>query len=468
LTLVTLGGGGLPSRVELASGRITRLPHPPLAADQRIGALAAPSTGGALLGTSTGTIVESDLEGAVTWEPEHRAYLSGLRLSADASTLASVSRDGTLVLWNVGARSPRARLELTMTVENFALSADGSRLAVQQGPHAVRVWDLPADEPVTEVGWQRVAAGALSTDGRRLATYSGPLPTSPRVEVFELASGHRVASRLMRSAWDFRQTVALSADGARLAAVGSAHTEVLALEVGQEPRLLCTAGLDRPPVALAPSGAFVVLAASDGKETVLRRFETDHCTPGWRAPLDASSLAFTPDGQRLVVGDVAGRVHLLDAGSGRVLHSWTLAGYLYSVAITPDGQRIAASGESGAWLIDAREGAVRTLDGRSGTPWTIGFSSDGALVVASGTRLTVWSGETGQPVLSLPGDRATSLAGFAGAGRTLYSAGLGVGREEISGDELTPPEAQLAEVLARFKLRMNGQRVVEDLGPPAP
>jgi hypothetical protein len=71
-------------------------------------------------------------------------------------------------------------------------------------------------------------------------------------------------------------------------------------------------------------------------------------------------------------------------------------------------------------------------------------------------------------VLSLPGDRATSLAGFAGAGRTLYSAGLGVGREEISGDELTPPEAQLAEVLARFKFRMNGQRVVEDLGPPAP
>jgi hypothetical protein len=168
-----------------------------------------------------------------------------------------------------------------------------------------------------------------------------------------------------------------------------------------------------------------------------------------------------------VVGDDKGVVHLLDARSGLELRAWTLSGDLAGVSISGDARRIAAAGEAGAWLIDLGSGAVRRLENSSGMLWSIHFSRDGKLLVSGGLWTQVWNGLTGEPLVQIPGDRRTPFAFFGEDSRKLFSFGLTARREELI-EDTAPPERQLAEVLVRYRLKLVGQRVVEDGPAPQP
>jgi WD40 repeat protein len=414
------------------------------------------------VGTAAGTLAAVQPGRVVPWDQEHHARVSGLKLSADGSTLASTSHDRTLVVWSAGSGTPRARLELKVAAQNLALSSDGGRLLEQIGARQVRLWELPTEPQVLLEPWRGAGTAALSADGKRLAVYPEARHEAGDAAVYDLATGQRLASHRVRSPWNARQLASLSTDGSRLALVNEARAEALSLGPAGEVRVACTGGRDRHPVALSPSGAaLVVVGQKEGGAAGLQRIELEGCKIAWSVPLAGVSLAFSADGGRLVVGGEAGSVHLLDAQNGKTVRSWTLSGYLYGVAITRDGRRIAAAGETGAWLLDVESGATTPLLDRTGMSWTVEFSADGMLLVASGPWLTVWEGTTGRTLLALPADRATNFAGFVGTGRALLSTGLTLRREEITEDAVTPPEEQLRSLLARYRLRLEGQRLSE-------
>jgi len=128
------------------------------------------------------------------------------------------------------------------------------------------------------------------------------------------------------------------------------------------------------------------------------------------------SVAFCPDGRRIVTAS-RGAAKVWEAASGRELV--TLNGhrdYICSVAFSPDGQRIVTgSADTTAKVWDAASGKeLSTLKGHGGRVLSVAFSPDGQRIVTSSSDRTakVWEASSGRPLLILTGhsDTITSVA----------------------------------------------------------
>jgi WD40 repeat protein len=120
------------------------------------------------------------------------------------------------------------------------------------------------------------------------------------------------------------------------------------------------------------------------------------------------SVAFSPDGQRIVTGSVDRTARVWDAVSGREL--LTLKGHsdvVNSVAFSPDGQRIATgSADKTARMWDAASGKeLLTLTGHSNWVNSVAFSPDGQRIVTGSQDKTakVWEAASGRELLTFKG-----------------------------------------------------------------
>ena len=118
------------------------------------------------------------------------------------------------------------------------------------------------------------------------------------------------------------------------------------------------------------------------------------------------SVAFSPDGTRIVSGSVDNTLRMWDAVSGAHLN--TLEGHsdrVESVAFSPDGTRIV----SGSWdktlrMWDAVSGAhLNTLKGHSGSVSSLAFSPDGTRIVSGSRDLRIWDAVSGAHLNTLEG-----------------------------------------------------------------
>jgi WD40 repeat protein/serine/threonine protein kinase len=133
-----------------------------------------------------------------------------------------------------------------------------------------------------------------------------------------------------------------------------------------------------------------------------------------------SSVAFSPDGQRILTGSEDGTAKVWDAVTGReVLALEEPKGLVLSVAFSQDGQRILTAGgergsgkrTGGAQVWDAATGQeLLDLKGHSYCVWSAAFSPDGKRIVTGAGdwaygpgEAKVWDAETGQELLALRG-----------------------------------------------------------------
>jgi WD40 repeat protein len=128
-----------------------------------------------------------------------------------------------------------------------------------------------------------------------------------------------------------------------------------------------------------------------------------------------NSVAFSPDGQRIVTGSYDDTAKVWDAAGGREL--FTLrghSGWIYGVAFSPDGQRIVTgSADNTAKVWEAGSGReLLTFRGHSAGVFAVAFSPDGQRIATGSLDRTadVWevshgisSGETGGNLLTLKG-----------------------------------------------------------------
>lgn len=278
-------------------------------------------------------------------------------------------------------------------VVNLAFSPDGMTLISQTDHGAIILWDAITGQlidPLTGQGY--FAEGlALSPDGKMLASgscgkHDSGVPGCDRYEII---------------LWNM----------------------VTRQSIGQ-PLELHFAGPTTPVVLFSPDGK--ILAAMQSGTTgsgIIQLFDVTTRQP-ITSPLgdqeQFSSMAFSPNGRRMALGNVIGIIYLWDPETRHILsHLVGQRGFVRSVAFSPDGGTL-ASAFSGLvdvpyiqlWDIDTGQPIGQPLTVQPVT--NLAFSPDGdtlASLYENGT-ITLWDVTTGRQIgQSFTGQSAVDKVG---------------------------------------------------------
>ncbi|MFN7769521.1 MAG: hypothetical protein ACK5UC_20165 [Planctomycetaceae bacterium] len=139
------------------------------------------------------------------------------------------------------------------------------------------------------------------------------------------------------------------------------------------------------------------------------------------------SVAYSPDGKRIVSGSDDKTLKVWDAVTGQ--ETLTLTGHtnrVFSVAYSPDGKRIVSGSYDKTLKVwDAATGQeTLTLTGHTGPVLSVAYSPDGKWIISGSddNNLKVWDAATGQETLTLTGHtkRVSSVA-FSPDGKRIVS-----------------------------------------------
>ncbi len=374
----------------------------------------------------------------------HTDHITGVIWSADGKTLASASRDGTVVFWNSENGHKLRTLTTPSPALRIAWSADGAGLAAGTAD-AILFWNAVTGErlPSLEGFSQGIYSVSWSPDGKTIATGSksglllwdtltggrlrqftgqtGSVETavwSPKgntlaagssdggVTLWDGVSGARV--RTLKGHGDSVTRLAWSGDGGRLASAALDDKVILWNSVnGGIIRILRPIAEDDvedlriADLAWSPDGKILATVSNyseyysglpspksariqlwDAESGSLIRTISD-------ANISMHRIAWSPDGSMIATGNQYNSVTLWDVASGSLFCDLPFNGTIYGIAWSPDSGVLAAGSSSGqiaVWFGDFSADA-RILKGHMETVASLGFSSDGKLL-ASGS----WDG----------------------------------------------------------------------------
>jgi eukaryotic-like serine/threonine-protein kinase len=237
-------------------------------------------------------------EGLFTLEG-HKDFVNKVAFAPNGAALASVSRDGTLRLWDLVARKEMRTIRGPGVA--VAFSPDGRRLASDGAKNDVLVWDSATGRELLSLKGHsgRVRSVAFSPDGRLLASAG----SDRSVRVWDSDTGAVVATILGHSG--IVKALAFGPDGSRLVSAGSDMT-VRAWETATWQGVITLQGhTDRvDDLAFSPDSHRIASASFDGTVRI------------WDAAPLTSSLREEREAGRVVRYDrdrVASRDQLLEA-----------------------------------------------------------------------------------------------------------------------------------------------------------
>jgi DNA-binding beta-propeller fold protein YncE/mono/diheme cytochrome c family protein len=243
--------------------------------------------------------------------------IHSIEFTADGKHLVAVggtpARFGEIQVWDVESR--KLLQSFVSTNDTFfggAVSPDGSRVVVGSPDKTVRVVNLSTGQELFKAGHHEdwVLDAVFGIDGKRVVSVG-------RDRAAKLADAENGA---------FTENVNFLREGLYAIARHPRRDYVL---IGGEDRVPYLYMMDRPRA----------LKIADDS-TLVRKFEAQE------GPIMA--LAFSPDGSRIAVGGISGKVPVYDTDSGKLVATCEGNGAgIYVIAFRPDGQHLAAAGFDG-------------------------------------------------------------------------------------------------------------------------
>lgn len=297
----------------------------------------------------------------------------------------------------------------------MAYSPDGQRLAVGYNHAAVKIWETHTGrELLTLQGHSRHVRGvAFSPDGQTLASAGA----ENVVKLWNLSTGQEIAT--LTGFGHYANTVAFTLDGQFLLA-GSRDNTWRVWEVATRRQLMVVESQATwvNTLALSPDGK--TLATGNGGAPSIKLWDVATGNEKFY------SMAFTPDGNKLMTGGSS--VRFWDAGSGQEITALPnlMEGNrspVLALACSFDGKRLAITdGRFKVKVLDAFTGQEYfQLTDTSNYISSVSFSPDGKKLL-TGSRGAmasgrIWDGVTGQQLVMIPGD--SHAAAFSPDGRVV-------------------------------------------------
>lgn len=409
--------------------------------------------------TSDGS-VQKMLEG-------HTGAITELAVSPNNQRLASVSRDGSLRVWNLNDGTVAFKSDHPGPVNSVAWSADGQALATAAEDGMVRLYSAEGGRLLEQfsgnpAGWSAVAwlgpAGQLvsvSADkSLRLMKRSAQRAIAPHTaSVFAMAilggqvltawKDGKVTLNDPNSGQSSREFVgcaaeirslAVRADGQRVAA-GAADGKVYLWNAGNG-ELMQTLELGSPVVALAwgPDNQKLVAATEDRKlHWFGQPLPPTQPRPGnelvshQQTVVDApvAGMVFSPDNRSVRVAHGSGQLAVWAYAAPGSLRQMNQGGAVYGIAVSRDGKTIVSCGaDQNVRVWDGTTGNQRfQMGGHQGAVHAVAISPDESFAVSSGADKTVrlWD--------IVGGRQLKQLATLEG---TMYSVAIHPGGQQVA------------------------------------
>jgi WD40 repeat protein len=249
------------------------------------------------------------------------------------------------------------------------ISSDGSLLATGSHTGRIAVFRVSDSEPISRIAAHKewVVSVAFSPDSQLLASVG----TDGTARLWRVNTGELIAN--LPSLGEFGYAADFSPDGTQIAAVGFGDWNNM-VDMG--------------------SGGVVCLFDVESRNE-LQRLVLDQ-TP--------FSVAFSPDGQRLVIGLYRSEFQVFDVASGldrllSIRHGDEASYIIWNVDFTADGSQIATSGWNDVKLWDSTTGAMlRRFGPVEGSIRAMHVSTSGELIAAGTDKgeLHIWNVGNGE------------------------------------------------------------------------
>jgi WD40 repeat protein/transcriptional regulator with XRE-family HTH domain len=353
----------------------------------------------------------------------HTDAISQVAISSDGHTMASASKDDTIILWDLQRRTRRATLPVHDTwLRTLAFSPDGHTLATGGDDNHLVLWNADTGTrlatlaahtgPVKDVAFSpdETTLASAHVDG---AVILWNLHTrQPRAQL----TGHTEAVK----------TVTFSPDGSILATGSSDHTIAL-WDSRTNARLATLVGHTQSvdAVAFHPDGT--VLASASQDHTV-RLWDIPHRNP--LATLTghtdkARAVAFSPDGQNLASASHDRSVILWDLAHRTIRARLTgHSNYIYTLAFHPNRPLLISGEENGKVIL--WDTTRIPLTGHTDTITAVAFSPDNHTLATASTDRTVklWNWRRRTLLATIPTQPGPlRTVAFSPNGRTLAVGG---------------------------------------------
>ncbi len=260
-------------------------------------------------------------------KPRDNLNVLGVAYSRDGRRLVSLAPDpkgqAKITVREAGGKGPRV-LTAEVVASHMALRPDGRRLALATARKTTEVWDLDAGKRLFTIpgaGTSQDCLIAYSPDGKRLAVAESFLAggkASCRVAVHQAANSRGAAVALPAVEGDRLVELAFGPDGRQLVGVGIHRA--YAWDTA-ESRPAGGFALNALPhkAALSPDGKRLATAGEGGRLALWDVASGQQLLDLRGFSVQATALAFSPDGARLAGGGMEGDRFVLKVWDARPL-----------------------------------------------------------------------------------------------------------------------------------------------------
>ena len=353
----------------------------------------------------------------VAW-PGMTNQVQSFAVSPDDRILASTGEDGKVQFWDL---SHSANFLAAYDIRGVSpwcvkFSPDGRTMAVGAASGGIRLFDVKHHYPLPQWHSQEISQFfALSSDGSLVASL---LTKSHTLAISQTVTG-QLRHRLSIGAGTL-YVVSFSLDGRKiLCGFDDGLAEIWDLNTGTRVAEHANPFGGISQIDWDPEGRYVYIMSGN----VSRIWESESGRLAFELA-DTRSGRFSPDGKTLAIV-MAGKVHLYDAHSGTRLSTLDQCGKEpCSLAFSPDGKNLAVGNMLGGVVVcDLATGQPTGAFTAQNRVQQVLFSRDGTTIVTMGAsdEIQLWDVRTWRQLATLQGGNRIAALAFAPDDRELIS-----------------------------------------------